>query len=314
MGSAMNVGGDKFVVMSERTDAAAEKEGVGDGHIVPMDTDKISYTNIIVGSKGLDGDVARVLKFIGRVSCSPFLELTSMEIEEIMNLFNSCWFEMEIFKNRSSRPAYTSSERNPDRQTEENLSKPVFYHSRSMSDQLSLIRTSFIVSSCDSFSPDSVLQSPNLHKTISGKEIAEEDTHESCTNTKITRRKKGKSKSLSDLEFEELKGFMDLGFVFSEEDNKDSRLVEIIPGLQRLRKKEPQEEEEEEEGKESQEADDDDKAAEVARPYLSEAWKDSGRRKADNPLMNWRVPDLGNEIDMKDSLRWWAHTVASTVR
>ncbi|KAE8734287.1 hypothetical protein F3Y22_tig00000773pilonHSYRG00056 [Hibiscus syriacus] len=120
----------------------------------------------------------------------------------------------------------------------------------------------------------------------------------------ITRKKKGKSKSLSDLEFEELKGFMDLGFVFSEEDNKDPRLVEIIPGLQRLRKKEPEEEED------THESDDD----KVARPYLSEAWKVSERRKPNNPLMNWRVPDLGNEIDMKDSLRWWAHTVASTVR
>ncbi|GMI72888.1 hypothetical protein like AT2G42760 [Hibiscus trionum] len=233
-----------------------------------------------------------------------------MEIEEIMDLFDSCWFEMEIFKNLPSRTTYTSSEPNPDGQSEENSSKPVFFHSRSMSDQLSLIRTSFIISSCDSFSPDSVLHSPNLHKTISGKEIADEDTQESYSNMKITRRKKGKSKSLSDLEFEELKGFMDLGFVFSEEDNKDSRLVKIIPGLQRLRKKEPEDEE-----KESREGDEeDDKAAEVARPYLSEAWKVSERRKADNPLMNWRVPDLGNEIDMKDNLRWWAHTVASTVR
>ncbi|MCL7043829.1 hypothetical protein MKW94_016938 [Papaver nudicaule] len=41
-------------------------------------------------------------------------------------------------------------------------------------------------------------------------------------------------KSLSDLEFEELKGFMDLGFVFSEEDRNSS----LIPGLQRLGNKE----------------------------------------------------------------------------
>jgi hypothetical protein len=37
-------------------------------------------------------------------------------------------------------------------------------------------------------------------------------------------RKLARAKGLSDLEFEELKGFMDLGSVFSEED-KDSRLV-----------------------------------------------------------------------------------------
>ncbi|KAK7265997.1 hypothetical protein RIF29_18635 [Crotalaria pallida] len=46
-----------------------------------------------------------------------------------------------------------------------------------------------------------------------------------------TRKKRRGSKSLSDLEFEELKGFVDLGFVFSEED-KDSSLATIIPGLQ----------------------------------------------------------------------------------
>ncbi|PPD81384.1 hypothetical protein GOBAR_DD21690 [Gossypium barbadense] len=150
-----------------------------------------------------------------------------MEIEEIMNLFDSCWFEMEILKKQTSQSTSTSFEPNPDRKTEGNSSKP------------ELKRTQ-----------NSVLQSPNLHKTISGKEIAEEELKETCSNMRFTRRKKGRrSKSLSELEFEELKGFMDLGFVFSEEDNKDSR-----------------------------------------------------------------VPDLGNEINMKDSLRWWAHTVASTVR
>ncbi|CAN1142444.1 hypothetical protein LINPERPRIM_LOCUS26028 [Linum perenne] len=41
------------------------------------------------------------------------------------------------------------------------------------------------------------------------------------------------SKSMSSLEFEELKGFMDLGFVFSEKD-KESSFVSILPGLQRL--------------------------------------------------------------------------------
>ncbi|EOY27946.1 hypothetical protein QUC31_012765 [Theobroma cacao] len=239
-----------------------------------------------------------------------------MESGEIIKLFDSCWFEMEIFKKHLSPSPSTSFEPNPDRQDEENSSKPEFkrtptLHTRSMSDQLSL-STSFLGNG--SFSPDSVLHAPKLHKIISGKEITEEELQEAdgniqeapnnkaVTSTRITRRKKGISKSLSDLEFEELKGFMDLGFVFSEEDNKDSRLVEIIPGLQRLGKKEGEEE--------SKEAD----KAEVSRPYLSEAWEVSGRRRKENPLMNWRVPALGNEIDMKDSLRLWAHTVASTVR
>lgn len=95
---------------------------------------------------------------------------------------------------------------------------------------------------------------------------------------------------------------MDLGFVFSEED-KDSSLASIIPGLNRLKKKEHEEEEEGEEG-------------EISRPYLSEAWeameKENELKKP--PLMEWSFPALGNEIDMKDNLKWWAHTVASTVR
>ncbi|XP_022723946.1 uncharacterized protein LOC111280752 [Durio zibethinus] len=237
-----------------------------------------------------------------------------MESGEIIKLFDSCWFEMEILKKRISPSTSTSFEPNPDRQVEEKSLKPEFtrtptLHTRSMSDQLS-ISTSFLGS--DSFSPDSVFYSPKLHKIMSGKEITEEELQETIqespnkkvvANRRITRRKKGLSKSLSDLEFEELKGFMDLGFVFLEEDNKDSRLVEIIPGLQRLGKKKVEDE--------SKEADD---KAEVSRPYLSEAWEVYERRRKENPLMNWRVPALGNEIDMKDSLRWWAHTVASTVR
>ncbi|XP_022714582.1 uncharacterized protein LOC111274230 [Durio zibethinus] len=233
--------------------------------------------------------------------------------KEIMKLYDSCWFEMEIFKTQKSPSTSASFEPNPDYQIEENSSKPDFtrtstLHTRSMSDQSTLISTSFIGS--DSFSPDSVLHSPKLHKIISGKEITEEELQETIQESpnkkvvasrRITRRKKGTTKSLSDLEFEELKGFMDLGFVFSEEDNKDSRLVEIIPGLQRLGRKEGEED--------SKEADD---KVEVSRPYLSEAWELSERRRKENPLMNWKVPALGNEIDIKDSLRWWAHTVAST--
>ncbi|CAN1240935.1 hypothetical protein LINPERPRIM_LOCUS4745 [Linum perenne] len=96
---------------------------------------------------------------------------------------------------------------------------------------------------------------------------------------------------------------MELGFVFSEED-KDSRLVLIFPGLQRLRKVEhppPS------------------SPPAVPRPYLSEAWaakeerKKENKKKILNPLMNWKVP-MRNEVELKDSLRLWAHSVASTVR
>ncbi|CAN0852948.1 hypothetical protein LINGRAHAP2_LOCUS5478 [Linum grandiflorum] len=74
---------------------------------------------------------------------------------------------------------------------------------------------------------------------------------------------------------------MDLGFVFSEKD-KDSRLVSILPGLQKLGKTEEEE---------------------------------KGRKKIvkKKPLMNLRV-SIGSDVELKDSLRKWAHSAASTVR
>lgn len=237
-----------------------------------------------------------------------------MDSEKVMELFDSCWFEMKILE----RPTRLSSfEANPDHQIEENPSKPADFsriptiHRRSMSAQLSSY-TSF---NSFSLSPNSVLSTPKLQTVFSGKEIAEDEedqpkqahVEERVFKKKAAnpRRKKkiSQSKSLSDLEFQELKGLMDLGFVFTEEDNKDSRLVEIVPGLQRLGKKD-----------ETMESSVD--KSPVPRPYLSEAWEfmDS-KRKENNPLMNWKIPALGNEIDMKDNLRWWAHTVAlSAVR
>ncbi|GLT68317.1 hypothetical protein SLA2020_405630 [Shorea laevis] len=241
-----------------------------------------------------------------------------MDPEEVIELFDSCWFEMGIFKEIPSSSRFSSFE---SKQDQEKLSKSEItpfsdiptIRTRSMSDRLSM-ETSFL--SSGSFSPDSVLFSPKLHPVLSGKEITEENLERSRAIEEITHRKKmasrrrsmkmkkWASKSLSELEFEELKGFMDLGFIFTEEDNNDSRLVEIVPGLQRLGKKN---DEVKESGKEEG-------GAAVSRPYLSEAWEVEDRKREEKPLMDWSVLDLSNEIDMKDNLRCWAHTVASTVR
>ncbi|KAI9071021.1 hypothetical protein K1719_047020 [Acacia pycnantha] len=236
-----------------------------------------------------------------------------MEAEEVLNLYDSCWFELEILKENSSYCKTSSSLSNPDHKMEQDSSKTKLSriktkHTRSQSDQLNSI-TSFKYD--DSVSPDSVLLQADLQTILSRKEVTdpqveEEKTQEnlgvSPSNKKIARRgsKKRENKSLSDLEFQELKGFMDLGFVFSEED-KDSSLASIIPGLQRL-------------GKKDEKQRDSDNYSAIQRPYLSEAWEVQDKRKKQNPLMNWRVPALNNEIDMKDSLRLWAHTVASTVK
>ncbi|KAF5736255.1 hypothetical protein HS088_TW14G00393 [Tripterygium wilfordii] len=246
-----------------------------------------------------------------------------MDAGQVIELYDSSWFEKQIFSKLPVLPSSSNLGSIPDQENQEEtpkyeISRTPSLHRRSVShDQLSTSLTSF---NSGSFSPDSIIRAPKLNTILSGKAITEEDYKSAATQRlhiqvgsphkkkkndySTSRRNKGTSKSLSDLEFEELKGFMDLGFVFSEED-KDSRLASIIPGLQRMGK---QEDEEEKDSGVDQ--------SKVSRPYLSEAWEVlDRRRKAEKlPWIEWKIPIAGNEIDMKDNLRLWAHSVASTVR
>ncbi|KAI3886176.1 hypothetical protein MKW92_039005 [Papaver armeniacum] len=129
-------------------------------------------------------------------------------------------------------------------------------------------------------------------------------------------RKTMSCKSLWELEYEEVKGFMDLGFRFDKEQICP-RMMSVIPGLQRLDSLEFQElissststssvqeenEEEEEEGEEEEV---------VERPYLSEAWL---IKKPNSPLLNLRMPHVTASNDMKNHLKFWARTVACAVQ
>ncbi|XP_073127015.1 uncharacterized protein [Henckelia pumila] len=252
----------------------------------------------------------------------------------LLNLFDFYWFEHGVFSEK--KLAFSTVKTSPVLQVqvgggeEEVLEKPKLkpiktLMRKSLSDQF--LSSKDCLESSGSPSPDSVLV-PQLQTILSGKEIEEfpESAHEieeysSIYNSrkgfeknrkgsgvhllshtepegkKQRRRRKGSGKSLSELEFEELKGFMDLGFVFSDED-KDARLVSIIPGLQRLGINRTEES--------------DHKISSVPRPYLSEAWEFLEEEKS--PLTGWRIPAFGNEMELKDHLRYWAHTVASTVR
>ncbi|XP_030538602.1 uncharacterized protein LOC115746823 [Rhodamnia argentea] len=269
-----------------------------------------------------------------------------MSAEHVLELFDSFWFHSAIFGDKPASPpappppssssATRSSHEGRDGVDDDDrllletkLSRAPTLHVRSRSDQFS----GGLFLGSDPFSPNSVLlaATPKLRTILSGKEVSdfegeqttttrsEGETEESPSRNRgnkkseNTRRKKKKkersqsSKSLSELEFQELKGFMDLGFVFSDQDRDDSNLVSILPGLQRLGLSD---------AIEAQEKDADE--IEVPRPYLSEAWDslDRQRKRYEDPLVNWRVPApaLGNEMAMKDHLRSWAHTVASTVR
>lgn len=117
-------------------------------------------------------------------------------------------------------------------------------------------------------------------------------------------------KTLGDLELEEVKGFMDLGFIFKKE-HLSPRMMSVVPGLQRLAHKNKQsskltndaevaKDDETEEGKEKR----------VVRPYLSEAWLIN---RPDSPLLNLKIPTASTVDDMKKHIKLWARTVASVI-
>ncbi|XP_020597774.1 uncharacterized protein LOC110037458 [Phalaenopsis equestris] len=118
------------------------------------------------------------------------------------------------------------------------------------------------------------------------------------------------SRSLSDLEFEELKGFMDLGFTFSNTEASDPWLISIVPGLQRLRTANGSELTVTDSSLASEMSEE----MAVTRPYLSEVWEvEREREERSRVLRNWRTPGEGEGIELKDHLRFWAQAVASAV-
>nr|XP_043618015.1 uncharacterized protein LOC122589751 [Erigeron canadensis] len=215
------------------------------------------------------------------------------DAQNLFDQFDTYWFTHQIFK---------KTQNNPFPQTHINNQESIVETDHKNFDSMKQLQSSD--------SPNSVLNfySPKLETIFSGKESREillkeekEPVEVKMKKALPKERKKNtssskKSKSLSELEFEELKGFMDLGFMFSEED-KDSKLVSIIPGLQRL-------------GKLDSNKEDDDVVSSSSRPYLSEAWDNY---EFDNKRELIRIPAFGNEVEIKDQLKCWAHSVAASV-
>ncbi|GKV05665.1 hypothetical protein SLEP1_g17652 [Rubroshorea leprosula] len=125
-------------------------------------------------------------------------------------------------------------------------------------------------------------------------------------NTETTLSKSITFRRLRDLEFEEVKGFMDLGFIFKKE-HLNPRMMSVIPGLQRLNKNNTEEQARKDEDDTEQ---DQDKRS-VTRPYLSEAWP---IKRPNSPLLNLKHPRVFAGSDMKKHLRFWARAVASEIR
>ncbi|KAK9706823.1 hypothetical protein RND81_07G154100 [Saponaria officinalis] len=174
-----------------------------------------------------------------------------MEAENVINLLDSYWYDLDFFKRtkptKINEITETPASNNSSNSDHYNTPELPTIHTKCPSFKKTSSNSS--KSSDFSASPISVLQSPKLKPIYSGKQTlefedskSENQTHEEQTPAKSkgnnvisrSRRKKRLSKSLSDLEFEELKGFMDLGFVFSEEDRDNSTLASIIPGLQKF--------------------------------------------------------------------------------
>lgn len=116
-------------------------------------------------------------------------------------------------------------------------------------------------------------------------------------------------KSLGELELEELRGFMDLGFIFRKE-HISKRMISVIPGLQRLEIVISEDDEKVCKDSEPILAEEDDDKREIVRPYLSEAWL---IKRPDSPFLNMRIPRISKASDMKKHLRHWAKTVANVV-
>ncbi|CAN1274808.1 hypothetical protein LINPERPRIM_LOCUS15524 [Linum perenne] len=105
---------------------------------------------------------------------------------------------------------------------------------------------------------------------------------------------------IRDLEMEEVKGFMDLGFRFKS-DNLSPRMMTVVPGLQRLGSV----------VNDDETATNDDEEV-VIRPYLSEAWL---IRRPDSPLLNVRIPFPGDVTsDVRRSIKFWARNVATVIQ
>ncbi|KAI3474666.1 hypothetical protein Pfo_029851 [Paulownia fortunei] len=119
-------------------------------------------------------------------------------------------------------------------------------------------------------------------------------------------------KSLVELELEEVKGFMDLGFIFRKE-NLNKRMMGLIPGLQRLDAYKIEENGTRVSFEITSDNDDfeDDEKKGIMRPYLSEAWL---LKIPDSPFLNLRIPRVSTTADMKKHLKYWARTVASAIQ
>jgi hypothetical protein len=217
--------------------------------------------------------------------------------EETMALYDAFWFRRCVLL--PSPPLAVDEEQPPAAISPSGSPTPGPRHRRTRSDEATAFQHQGL----------EPLRIPNNHRArletiLSGKDgtvaAAPQPRRPEARWRPARRRRRGRS--MSELEFEELKGLQDLGFTFPDAE-VDAELASIVPGLCRKRSQTPPR------GAEGEEA----PVVEPRRPYLSEAWGDD-EEQVRAMLRNWRIPAAGDGADMKHHLLVWAHTVASAVR
>ncbi|KAG6419277.1 hypothetical protein SASPL_121493 [Salvia splendens] len=224
-----------------------------------------------------------------------------MEAENVLNLFDSMWFHLGILEKTPTPPLLQTQ---PSQPSNQNVSRQLSLLGRSKSDDLSSFTTK------NSTSP---AIKPHLQTILSDKEVSVSlEIPKSPVMKKAVikqqhdmRRKKKLSKSMSQLEFEEVKGFIDMGFVFSEEAKDDRALVEIVPGLQKLGQRTECGVPETEEKRRRRRRRSEEVSRMRGRPYLSEAWEfyEEEEKRA-------RIPQRA--ADMTEPRRLRGHSAAAT--
>lgn len=245
--------------------------------------------------------------------------------EEAIALFDAYWFHRLVLLS-CSPPAATPASPPPPPQRGEEQQAPVESKSRELQRAPSGLRhrrSRSDEAAAAAFEGLEPLKIPNSHRArletiLSGKDgLAAPQPVRRRPEVRRPggRRRRRRGRSMSELEFEEVKGLQDLGFTFSDAE-VDAELASIVPGLRRWQS--------EEEAKKAmvaasaeEEASSDTAAGASAsaprRPYLSEAWEDE-EEEVRRMLRNWRIPAARDGTDLKEHLRLWAHTVASAVR
>lgn len=259
-------------------------------------------------------------------------ELAVAAAEEAMALYDACWFHRLVLRGYSPAAPLPTPTPTPEREPEQQApaeserelerapSASGLRHRRTRSDEAK-------TATFDSLEP---LKIPTSHRArletiLSGKDGLAAPQPQPLPERRRPevrrpggRRRKARGRSLSELEFEEVKGLQDLGFTFSEAE-VDAELASIVPGLRRLR---TAEEEEAKKAKAAAAACAEEEAcrnraasasAPRRRPYLSEAWEDE-EAEVRRMLSTFRIPAADDGADLKEHLRLWAHSVASAVR